>query len=178
MGAWRAFSPRLGSGFAATFRRRIATGTSSRRTRAGWSTLTFLSALAQRLFETCRVVVRIDGPPLDSATTLRAREGSCRDLAVLFCDACRSLGLAARFVSGYEREAASEDRAYMHAWSEVFLPGGGWRGWDPSRGLAVSTSHVAVAAAREPSLAAPISGSYSGPAGAPMDVEISMRIEA
>lgn len=83
---------------------------------AGWSTLTFLSALAQRLFEICRVVIRMDGLPLDSEMTLRTREGSCRDLAVLFCDACRSLGLAARFVSGYEREAASEDRAYMHAW--------------------------------------------------------------
>jgi transglutaminase-like putative cysteine protease len=64
----------------------------------------------------------------------------------------------------------------MHAWAEVYLPGGGWRGYDPSQGLAVSTSHVAVAAAADPRLAAPISGSYRGAARSTMQFQIQMQV--
>ena len=60
-------------------------------------------------------------------------EGACRDLAALLSEACRAVGLAARFVSGYERAAAGEGHAYMHAWAEVYVPGGGWRAYDSSR---------------------------------------------
>ena len=81
---------------------------------------------------------------------LRDREGSCRDLAVLFCAACRALGLAARFVSGYERDASLQENGDLHAWAEVYLEGAGWRGYDPSRALAVAASHVAVAASSDP----------------------------
>jgi transglutaminase-like putative cysteine protease len=86
------------------------------------------------------------------------------------------VGIAARFASGYERESAAQDHAYMHAWAEVYVPGGGWRGFDPSRGLAVGTSHVAVAAAADPTLAAPISGSYRGMADAEMSLSILVNV--
>jgi anti-sigma factor RsiW len=109
--------------------------------------------------------------------TLREGKGTCRDLAVLFCAACRTMGIASRFVSGYEREAALQERADMHAWAEVYLPGGGWRGYDPSQGLAVATSHGAVAAAADPRLAAPISGLYRGDARSEMQFTISMEVE-
>jgi transglutaminase-like putative cysteine protease len=128
--------------------------------RGGAQTMTFLTELNRALFEGFRYEVREEGDAHPPEVTLADRAGSCRDLAVLFCAACRSVGIAARFVSGYEREAVFHERAYMHAWAEVYLPGGGWRGYDPSQGLAVSTSHVAVAAAADPHLAAPISGSY------------------
>jgi transglutaminase-like putative cysteine protease len=144
----------------------------------GWRTMNFLMALNLTLFDTCRHVIRANGPPQPSEVTLQLREGSCRDLAVVFCDACRAVGIAARFVSGYERAAAVHEHAYMHAWAEVFLPGGGWRGYDPSRGLAVSTSHVAVAAAADPELAAPISGSFRGSVRSHMEVSISMEAVA
>ena len=133
----------------------------------GWQTLVFLTALNRSLFETFRHVVRDDGPPHPPEITFRTKEASCRDLAMLFCAACRSMGIAARFVSGYERGAALQKQAYMHAWAEVYLAGDGWRGYNPSQGLAVANSHVAVAAAADPKLAAPLSGSYwafSGPA--------------
>ena len=139
-------------------------------------TMPFLSLLSERLFGNWRQVVRKEGPPLPPAETLRTREGSCRDLAVLFAACCREVGIPARFVSGYERESANLDHAYMHAWVEVYLPGGGWRGYDPARGLAVATSHVAVAAAVDPALAAPITGSYRGTARSEMTVSILMDV--
>jgi transglutaminase-like putative cysteine protease len=63
---------------------------------------------------------------------------------VLFVEACRSQGLPARFVSGYWRGIHSQDRREMHAWAEVYLPGAGWRGYDPVPGLAVTDTHVGV----------------------------------
>jgi|SRR5579871_532020 len=143
---------------------------------SGGRTLAFLAVLNQHLFEGWKALDRPEGEPYPADQTLTAREGSCRDLAVLFCETCRSLGLAARFVSGYERAAAASDHPYMHAWAEVYLPGGGWRGYDPSRGLAVSKDHVAVAAARYPSLAAPVSGTYRGKASAHMEVRIALEV--
>jgi transglutaminase-like putative cysteine protease len=143
---------------------------------AGNQTMPFLTALAQTLFSTVRQVVRREGPPNPPEVTLAAREGSCRDLAVLFCAACRAVGVTARFVSGYEREASLQENGEMHAWAEVYLEGGGWRGFDPSRGLAVADSHVAVAAAADPLLATPVTGAYRGPARSSLEFEISMQV--
>ena len=142
-----------------------------------WKTLPFLAALNQRLFATTRQVIREVGAPHAAETTLRDQEGSCRDLAVLFCAACRDLGLAARFVSGYERDASLQENGDLHAWAEVYLEGAGWRGYDPSRGLAVAASHVAVAAASDPLFAAPVTGTYRGTASAQMEFSISMQVE-
>jgi transglutaminase-like putative cysteine protease len=136
--------------------------------------LDFLSLLNARLFRDFQHIIRDDGPPNSPEVTLREGSGSCRDLAVLFCEACRMRGLAARFVSGYEQAAAFEE-GYMHAWAEVYLPGGGWRGYDPARGLAVSTGHVPVAAAADPQLAAPVVGTFRGAAQSKMDFSISMQ---
>jgi transglutaminase-like putative cysteine protease len=141
-----------------------------------WKTMPFLSALNLRLNAGVRQVVRHEGAPLPPEETLRTRGGSCRDLAVLFCAACRSVGLAARFVSGYERDSAAVDEGDLHAWAEVYLHGGGWRGYDPSRGLAVGLSHVTVAASSSPRLAAPVTGSYRGRAKAVMRFSISMQV--
>jgi transglutaminase-like putative cysteine protease len=105
------------------------------------------------------------------------REGSCRDLAILFCDVCRVMGIAARFVSGYECATVGRADASMHAWAEVYLPGVGWRGYDPSRGLAVANCHVAVAAGFDPELAAPISGLYFGRSGSQMETYLRMELE-
>jgi transglutaminase-like putative cysteine protease len=142
----------------------------------GWQTLAFLSALNQRLFATTRQIIREVGAPHAAETTLRDREGSCRDLAVLFCASCRALGLAARFVSGYERDASLQENGDLHAWAEVYLEGAGWSGYDPSRALAVAASHVAVAAASDPLLAAPVTGTFRGAASAKLEFSISMQV--
>ena len=136
----------------------------------------FLTTLTRRLHEEFAHTIREEGAAEPAESTLAARSGSCRDLSVLFCEACRSRGIPARFVSGYEREAAVQEPAHMHAWAEVYLPGGGWRGYDPSQGLAVSTAHVALAAAADPLLAAPVSGTYRGKAQARMSYSIAMQV--
>jgi transglutaminase-like putative cysteine protease len=139
--------------------------------------LTFLVALNQQILQSFQQVVRPTGAPWPSHQTISQREGSCRDLAVLFCDACRVMGIAARFVSGYERASADSKNPYMHAWAEVYLPGVGWRGYDPSRGLAVSNSHVAVAAGFDPELAAPVAGWYSGGVPSHMEATLSLQVD-
>ena len=154
-----------------TFARELAT-------ESGERVLPFVAILNERLFEEWKPILRPDGEPFPAEKTLAAREGSCRDLAVLFCEACRTVGLASRFVSGYERAAATSQHPYLHAWAEVYLPGGGWRGFDPSRGAAVAKDHVAVAAARHSPLAAPLTGSYRGNPATGLEVQISMQVQS
>ncbi|MCW8133583.1 MAG: transglutaminase family protein [Planctomycetota bacterium] len=143
---------------------------------AGNKTIPFLTLLATRLREQLRSVVRPTGFPYAPAECLEKGEGSCRDLAVLFMDACRAQGLAARFVSGVH-EAAPQGERHLHAWAEVFLPGGGWRGFDPSVGLAVTQSHIVLATGQAPTAAAPITGSYRGD-GPGADLETHLEISA
>lgn len=144
---------------------------------ANSNTLSFLTSLSWQIFRRSRQLIRPYGPPWSSQETLDRQEGSCRDLAVLFCDASRVLGLAARFVSGYECASAGAQESYMHAWTEVYLPGIGWRGYDPARGLAVSNGHVAVAAGFNHDLASPVAGWFSGGAGSRMEASIVLQVD-
>jgi transglutaminase-like putative cysteine protease len=98
--------------------------------------------------------------------TLAIRRGSCRDFAALFMEACRHLGLAARFVSGYlDISATSSGIASTHAWAEVYLPGPGWKGFDPTSGELTDNRHIPIAVARHPEAVPPVAGSFVGPAG-------------
>ena len=77
-------------------------------------------------------------------------------------EACRAQGFAARFVSGYYEGDTKNPQKDLHAWSEVFVEGGGWRGFDPSIGLAVAETHVPIAAASFAELVAPVIGVFRG----------------
>jgi transglutaminase-like putative cysteine protease len=122
----------------------------------------FLARLTETIYNRFKVIHRENGGPWPPATTLEQRQGACRDLASLFIDICRTVGLASRFVSGYQEGDADQDKRYMHAWAEVYLPGAGWRGFDPTHGLAVADRHVAVAASTDPQLAAPVTATFRG----------------
>lgn len=137
------------------FARSVADGVSAQ-------VLPFLSELSRKLHEQIEVPIREEGEPLPAERTLSQRQGACRDVTVLFMACCRSLGIAARFVSGYQHGGASAGPRYMHAWAEAYIPGGGWRGYDPTLGLAVADRHIAVAASARPELAAPTSGTFRG----------------
>jgi len=129
---------------------------------AGMQTTRFLPALAAHLHATIGFQVRPSGDPWPAEKTLAERTGSCRDIAVLFCEVCRASGLPARFVSGYAVDPDHAGCHHLHAWCEVYLPGAGWRGFDPTLGLAVADRHVALASSRLPALAAPTSGVFRG----------------
>lgn len=105
--------------------------------------------------------------------TLSIGSGSCRDSAYLFMEAARHLGLAARFVSGYlKAEPSAFNYGSTHAWAEVFLPGAGWKGFDPTLGLVVGADHTAVAVARLPESIPPVAGSFIGPPATSLDVGV------
>ena len=125
-------------------------------------TIPFLQDLCQTISQGFTKLHRKFGEPLHPSETFAHRHGACRDLSLLFMEVCRVQGLASRFVSGYTRVADRNDNRELHAWSEVFLPGGGWRGYDPSLGVAVSDNHVALAASPIAQGAAPVHGSFRG----------------
>lgn len=118
----------------------------------------FLIGLTQTIYQTCAYETRSQGPPWSAGVVLNERRGTCRDFTVLFMAACRAVGLAARFVSGYQRGDENQTSHELHAWPEVYVPGGGWRGFDPTLGLAVADGHIALAAAMDPAQAAAITG--------------------
>lgn len=103
----------------------------------------------------------------DPALTLSKGRGSCRDFAVLMCEAVRSQGLAARFVSGYLRVHSNDPQLRLaagstHAWLQVYLPGGGWIDFDPTSGAVGNADLIRVAVVRDPGQASPLSGSFMG----------------
>jgi transglutaminase-like putative cysteine protease len=111
------------------------------------------------------------------AETLKKNGGSCRDFATLMLETCRCWGLAARFVSGYMQcEATEAGGASTHAWMEVYLPGAGWKGFDPTSGIMTGAQHVTVAVSRNPENAAPISGSFAGPANANQGIQVDVTV--
>jgi len=120
----------------------------------------FLIALNQRIYENCQYVVRETGEPFPPSITWQQKSGSCRDVAVLFMEVCRAVGLATRFVSGYQEGDPGGIDLHLHAWVEVYLPGAGWRGYDPTHGLAVADRHIALAASALPQNVAPLKGGF------------------
>jgi transglutaminase-like putative cysteine protease len=114
--------------------------------------------------------------------TLDRRRGSCRDFAVLMMEAARTLGIAARFVSGYlfaprgADEPARQGGGATHAWCQVYLPGAGWIEFDPTNGLVGGKDLIRVAVARVPAQAAPLTGTYYGSLEDELGMEVSVEV--
>jgi transglutaminase-like putative cysteine protease len=121
------------------------------------NTLMFLTELNRQIYSTCKYSLRDTGAALPPGIVWRNRAGSCRDLVVLFIEVCRAVGLAGRFVSGYEAGAETDDR-HLHAWAEIYLPGAGWRGYDPTHGLVVAQNHIAIVSSPIPAQTTPVEG--------------------
>ena len=137
--------------------------------RAG--TVNLLLALNGKVKDEIQYVTRLEHGIQTSEETLERRSGSCRDSALLLVECLRTLGIAARFVSGYliqlleeetgvasSKDGKQADSADLHAWAEAFLPGAGWIGLDPTSGLLTSEGHIPLACTSSASQAAPISG--------------------
>ncbi len=141
----------------------------------GAKTLDFLLALCECIRGEFLHIIRENGAPWSVKRTLKEKRGSCRDLVALFVNVCRSTGLACRYVSGYALNEDRDSPHNLHAWAEVYVPGGGWRGYDPTAGLAVADRHVGLAAGTEHELVSPVSGSFYADGAAPR-LEFSVNV--
>lgn len=136
---------------------------SGRRNETGALLMTLTAAIQEGF----AYVRRSEPGTYDPALTLRLRQGSCRDLALLMVEAVRALGLAARFASGYLYVPSRDGSAYLgggstHAWCQVYLPGAGWVEFDPTNGIVGNRDLIRIAVARDPRQAIPLSGSWYG----------------
>lgn len=138
-------------------------------------TYELLDRLNSHIYRSFRYNVRHEPGVQLPHETLSLGSGSCRDYAVLMMEAARHWGFGARFVTGYIQMAAGQHGA-THAWTEIYLPGAGWRGFDPTNNKLVGAEHISVGVAREQEKAAPISGTWSGPAGAYQGMDVSVEV--
>ncbi len=145
-------------------------------------TVSFLSALNSAVHASL-AYTRRDEEGIQSATETLARgSGSCRDYAVFLIELCRAQGLAARFVSGYLFEpplpgTGETPAPAMHAWVEVYLPGAGWRGLDPTRGIFCDDTFVPVAHAALAESVNPVQGSFYGVSGINSQLTTTLSID-
>ena len=131
------------------------------------------------IHERIRYVRREEKGVLTPAQTLTRGVGSCRDFATLLLDAARGVGIAARFASGYlECSAAEAGYGSTHAWVEIYLPGHGWRGYDPTLGTETTSAHVATGLSNHPRGVMPVTGSYYGPASAFRQLTVAVKLSA
>lgn len=136
-------------------------------------TYTLLQRVCIYIHETLSYRLREEPGVQTPEQTLSCGTGSCRDFAMLFMEVARCLGMASRFVSGYLYEPALADNpGTTHAWAEVYLPGAGWKGFDPTIGAIAGADHFAVAMARLPESVPPVAGTYVGPPGSHLDVGV------
>lgn len=136
-----------------------------------------VSQLNTCIHDHIRYVRREEMGVLTPAETIKRGVGSCRDFATLLLDAARSLGIAARFASGYlECSAAEAGYASTHAWVEIYLPGHGWRGYDPTLGTPTTQNHVATGLSNHPRGVMPVTGSFYGYTGAFRAMTVAVQL--
>lgn len=147
----------------------------------GTGTLGLLAAMTHAIRREFTYIPRHERGIQEPDRTLRLGSGTCRDFAVLLMEAARSLGLAARFVSGYVYSPGRDGDTHVgggstHAWARVYLPGAGWVEFDPTNGIVGNRDLIRVAVARDPAQALPLHGTWTGfPADSlGMTVEVSV----
>lgn len=155
----------------------------SRFVQPGGNTLTgrLLMTMCYAIRESFSYARRSEHGTQTALQTLELRRGTCRDFALLMMEAARSLGFAARFVSGYVY-VPDRDGSFVrgggstHAWCQVYLPGAGWVEFDPTNGIVGNSDLIRVAVARDPRQAIPLTGSYDGTAADFRDMSVQVNV--
>jgi len=124
--------------------------------------LSFTFQLIEIIQDRVKYTKRHSGPAWPASRTLRERVGSCRDLAMLMVEACRSVGIPSRFVSGYHFEDPLPNEFDLHAWAELYIPGAGWRGFDPSGKGLIDERYLTLVSSSKSNLTAVITGNFVG----------------
>jgi transglutaminase-like putative cysteine protease len=152
--------------------------------RVSGSSLEILGALGTAIHGAFRYARREAEGVQTPAETISLGSGTCRDFALLFMDAARHLGFAARFVTGYlHDEAAGNDSnedmtggGATHAWADIFVPGAGWVEFDPTNRIIASRNLIRVATTRTPAQALPVSGTFEHDGGTLLGLQVIVRV--
>jgi transglutaminase-like putative cysteine protease len=156
------------------------------RTDGPTGTRDLLIAMNQHIRDNFRYAAREEEGTQQPLETLELGSGSCRDFALLMMEAARRLGVATRFVSGYlydpsldgaEEKGGVVGAGYTHGWLQAYLPGAGWVPFDPTNNLLGGTQLIRVGIARDPSQAAPVSGSWFGETGDYLGMDVSVTVQ-
>ena len=142
---------------------------------SNYNTVTYLTALTKQIRNDFTVVYRQVGAPFSPNRTFKHKKGSCRDLTWMQINLLRKQGIAARFVSGYYYYEMDEPKYELHAWVDVFLPGAGWVGFDPSYGMLTCNTHFPVAVSANPENTMPVSGGIRGSATSKLITKLSIE---
>ena len=138
-----------------------------------------LTAMTHAIHDEFKYVGRLAGLPQSPAETLELKSGTCRDFAVLMMEAARSLGIAARFVSGYiftPYSSGFTGGGSTHAWMQAYLPGAGWIDFDPTNSIIGNRNLIRVAVAWSPEQVLPLWGTFDGPAGAFLGMDVAVTV--
>jgi transglutaminase-like putative cysteine protease len=147
-------------------------------------TVNLLAEMNKAICDSFTYTTREQEGVLSPIDTLEAKAGSCRDFALLFIEAARSLGFGARFVSGYLYDPALDGSATLqgagttHAWAEVYLPGAGWIEYDPTNGVIAGENLIRVAVTRDASQAVPIAGTFEGSPSDYLGMQVDVVVTA
>jgi transglutaminase-like putative cysteine protease len=145
------------------------------------TTMTLLHSMTRGIKEEFEYLRRVEKGVQSPGETLQRRSGSCRDFAVLMMEAVRSLGIAARFVSGYifvpeGKRADAVSGGATHAWMQAYLPGAGWVDFDPTNSIVGNRNLIRVAVAWDQRNALPLWGTFIGPASSFLGMDVNVNV--
>jgi transglutaminase-like putative cysteine protease len=151
------------------------------KSRGQTATAQMLEAMTVAIAEEFTYVRRSNPGTQTPAMTLDSLSGTCRDFALLMMEAARSLGLAARFVTGYIYVPSRDRRELLgggatHAWAQIYLPGAGWVEFDPTNGIIGNRDLIRVGVARDPRQAIPLWGTHSGSRNASLGMTVQVNV--
>jgi transglutaminase-like putative cysteine protease len=138
-------------------------------------TYDLLNKLNTHIFTTLKYGRREDPGCQSPRQTITSGGGTCRDYAVLMMEAARHWGFGAQFVTGYIQMGEGQHGA-THAWTEIYIPGVGWQGFDPTNNKRAGNEHISVAASPAHADVSPLSGYWDGPSGAFEKMDISVQV--